>query len=219
MKHKAVIFDLDGTLLDTIEDLSDSMNAVLEAERLPTHETEAYKYFVGNGMNKLVELSLPKEYREDTIVRKYTSKMREEYLKRWNNKTRPYAGIPELLTELSERKIAMAVLSNKMDDFTKLIVSELLPHWEFKAVFGERPSVPRKPDPTAAIEISRSLGLWPKNFIFLGDSESDMKTAEASGMYGVGALWGFRKKDELLSSGARAVINEPLELLSFFSEK
>lgn len=215
MDYKAVIFDLDGTLLDTIEDLSDSMNAVLEIEGFPKHDVEKYKYFVGNGMSKLVELALPKDHREKAIIEKYTLQMREEYKKRWNNKTRPYKGIPELLNELSKMNISMAILSNKQDDFTKLIVAELLPNWKFKAVYGERKSIPRKPDPTAAIEISHSLGLMSKSIIFLGDSDTDMKTAENSGMYGVGALWGFRKKDELIASGAKSVIDSPLELLEF----
>jgi len=215
MQYKAIIFDLDGTLLDTIEDLSDSMNAVLEKKGFPTHSVEEYKYFVGEGIHKLVERALPANLRNETSIKEYANLMRQEYKRRWNNKTRPYEGIPELLGKLTEKGILMTVLSNKADDFTKVIISELLPHWKFEVVFGERPNVPRKPDPTAALEIAGMLGLQPKDFILLGDSESDMITAAAAGMYGIGALWGFRTEDELISSGAKAVIQHPLDLLNF----
>jgi len=215
MQYKAIIFDLDGTLLDTIEDLADSMNAVLEKKGFQTHSLEEYKYFVGNGMHKLVERALPASLRNEASVKEHASLMRQEYQKRWSNKTRPYEGIPELLGKLEEKGILMAVLSNKADDFTKAIIARLLPHWKFEVVFGERPNVPRKPDPSAALEIAGILGLQPKDFILLGDSESDMITATAAGMYGIGALWGFRTKDELLSSGAKAVIHHPLDLLNY----
>ncbi|HHW48090.1 MAG TPA: HAD family hydrolase [Clostridiaceae bacterium] len=215
MQYKAIIFDLDGTLLDTIEDLSDSMNAVLEKKGFPTHSVEEYKYFIGHGIHKLVERALPANFRNERSIKEHADLMRQEYKKRWNNKTRPYEGIPELLGKLEEKGILMAVLSNKADDFTKVIISELLPHWKFEVVFGERSNVPRKPDPSAALEIANILGVQPKNFIFLGDSESDMITATAAGMYGIGALWGFRTKEELLSSGAKAVIQHPLDLLNY----
>lgn len=213
MKYKAVIFDLDGTLLDTIEDLSNSMNSVLSRSGFPVHDTDTYKYFIGNGLINLVKLALPEEKRsQDTIIR-HLSELREEYSNRWYEKTHPYEGIPELLSSLREKNIKMSVLSNKADEFTQKIVSKFLPEWKFEVVYGERQSVPKKPDPTAAIEISNLLDTPPNNFLYLGDSGVDMITANSAGMYAVGALWGFRKRDELLENGAKALIVHPLELL------
>ncbi|HOJ10857.1 MAG TPA: HAD family hydrolase [Clostridiales bacterium] len=214
MKYKAVIFDLDGTLLDSIDDLADSMNAVLEDAGYPAHDIQSYKYFVGDGMEKLVFRSLPEEYRDTETVKKYAGKMKQEYEKRWNNKTRPYQGIPELLDALSSRDVHIAVLSNKPDNFTKLMIKELLPNWEFRAVYGDRNYIPRKPDPAGAIEIARTMGLQSREILYLGDTGTDMQTACSAGMYAVGALWGFRGKDELLANGAKALIEKPLDLLN-----
>lgn len=215
MRYKAVLFDLDGTLLDTIEDLSNSMNAVLNKSGFPAHDVEEYKYFIGTGLRNLVRKALPEEKRDEATIDLCLSAMREEYTKRWAEKTHPYEGIPGLLDELAGRNIKMAILSNKADEFTKLIVKKFLSKWIFEAVYGERPSMPRKPDPSAALEISELLGILPREFLYLGDSGTDMKTANAAGMYAVGALWGFRKEDELIANGAIAVIRKPIELLNF----
>jgi len=213
MKYKAVLFDLDGTLLDTIEDLANSMNAVLFKSGFPMHDLEEYKYFIGDGLRNLVRRALPAENRDDASVDSFVAAMSEEYSKRWAEKTRPYKGIPELLDELTRRNIRLSILSNKRDEFSKLIVAKFFPKWNFEVVFGERPSVPIKPDPSAAIEISALMGIAPKDFLYLGDSGVDMKTARAAGMYAVGALWGFRKKEELIAEGAMRVISTPLELI------
>jgi len=213
-QFKAVIFDLDGTLLDTIEDLADSMNAVLAEAGYPLHGIQSYKYFVGKGMKNLVYNALPPEHRNEETIKVFTQKMKEEYAKRWNVKTRPYDGIPELLDILEVKRIDKAVLSNKPDNFTKIIIKELLPKWKFAVVFGERDSIPRKPDPTGALEIAHILNLKPHEILYLGDTGTDMKTAVSAGMYAVGALWGFREKDELIANGAKVVIEHPLELLN-----
>lgn len=216
MNYKAVIFDLDGTLLDSLEDLADSMNAVLESAGYPVYDIESYKYFVGDGMEKLVSRTLPEKCRDIEIIKKYTEKMKDEYTKRWNIKTKPYDGITDLLDMLTEKSIHMTVLSNKPDNFTKLIVKELLPKWKFEAVYGQRKSMPRKPDPTAALEIAGILGLQPREILYLGDTGTDMQTASNAGMYAIGALWGFREKDELITNGAKTVIDKPLDLLQLF---
>jgi len=213
-QFKAVIFDLDGTLLDTIEDLADSMNAVLAEAGYPLHGIQSYKYFVGKGMKNLVYNALPPEHRNEETIKVFTQKMKEEYAKRWNVKTRPYDGIPELLDILEVKRIDKAVLSNKPDNFTKIIIKELLPKWKFAVVFGERDSIPRKPDPTGALEIAHILNLKPHEILYLGDTGTDMKTAVSAGMYAVGALWGFREKDELIANRAKVVIEHPLELLN-----
>jgi phosphoglycolate phosphatase len=213
MSFKAAMFDLDGTLVDTIEDLADSMNSVLERCGFPSHDLDAYKYFVGDGMINLVRRSLPEQAKTDETVMQCLAMMREEYAGRWKEKSRPYDGIPELLDRLSERGIKMAVLSNKPDDFTKVMVRELLSRWRFEAVLGERPSIPRKPDPISALEIAGQMRVSPGDFLYLGDTSTDMKTAGAAGMYAVGVLWGFRKADELLAGGARLLIERPTDLL------
>lgn len=218
MRFKAVIFDLDGTLLDTIGDLARSMNIVLEQFGFPGHDVEAYKTYVGDGLEMLVRRSMPETVREDGGLRsRCMQAMREEYHRRRKETTGPYPGIPELLAELAARQLKMAVLSNKPHAPTRLLVEELLPNWRFDAVVGESPETPRKPDPAGALAIARSLGLEPRHFVFVGDTGIDMKTANAAGMHPVGALWGFRAADELLAAGARNLIHDPLELLPLVS--
>lgn len=214
MKFKAVLFDLDGTLLDTIQDLADSMNSVLERSGFPTHCVDDYKNFVGDGMVELAKRVLPKDIHDEESVNRCVAEMRQEYSKRWTDKTKPYDGINELLNALTVKKVKLAVLSNKPHDFTKVVVAKFFSDRRFDAVYGERPSVPRKPDPSGAIEIAGILNIEPSEFLYLGDTNVDMKTASSAGMYAVGASWGFRKVDELMGSGARTIVNHPSEVLN-----
>lgn len=213
MKFKAILFDLDGTLLDTIEDLTDSMNMVLNRLGLPGHTVETCKRFVGDGVEMFALRALPETHRDDASVARCAADMREVYRKRWSLKTRPYDGIPDLLDGLTQHNLRMAVLSNKPDDSTKEMVAELLSKWRFDPVVGARSSVPKKPAPTGALEISRYLDLPPEKFLYLGDTGTDMKTARAAGMFAVGVLWGFRTADELATSGAEVLIKHPAEAL------
>ena len=212
MSFKAAIFDLDGTLLDTIRDLADSMNAVLQRLGFPTHPIEAHKVFVGDGLESYVRRSLP-EGTDDETVRRGMKMEQEEYGARWAVNTRPYDGVPEMLASLYEMGIPRAVLSNKPDAFTKLTVEKLLPDCRFDIVQGVLPDVPKKPDPTAATEIAGRLGARPEEVLFLGDSNTDMKTATAAGMYAVGAVWGFRTPEELNENGAKVLANHPSEVV------
>jgi phosphoglycolate phosphatase len=209
----AVMMDLDGTLLDTLQDLADSMNSTLRDFGFPVHELEEYRYFVGEGMENLVKRSLPDSARTDPLVSRCFEVMRRTYEHNWNVKTRPYPGIPELLDALTARGLKMAVLSNKPHDFTQKAVEGLLPAWRFEAVMGERPPTPRKPDPSSALEIANRLGIEPGRFLYLGDTAIDMKTANAAEMYAVGVLWGFRGAEELIAGGAKKLIAKPAELL------
>ncbi len=219
MRFKAVLFDLDGTLLDTIEDLSDAMNAVLISKGFPAHDVSAYRKFVGDGIVNLVKCSIPEQQRNDAaVVAECAESMSKIYAGRWNVKTRPYRGIPELLSRLSALDVKMAVLSNKPDDFVADMLAFFFKKTRFDAAFGKRPAFPLKPDPAAAIEISGLLGIPPEAFLYLGDTDTDMLTARAAGMYPVGALWGFRSEQELRESGARRLIRDPLELVPFFLE-
>jgi phosphoglycolate phosphatase len=219
MNYRAVLFDLDGTLLDTLEDLADSVNAALRSLDFPEHPREAYKYFVGDGMEVLVERALPEDHADSATRAECVARLRREYAQRWAVKTRPYAGIPELLDALTARGMAMGVLSNKPDEFTRLCVTRLLSRWEFSAVMGARRTLPRKPDPTGAREMARQMCLAPATFVYLGDTSTDMQTAIAAGMFPVGALWGFRTAEELRASGARSLLEKPLDLLDLLGSK
>jgi phosphoglycolate phosphatase len=213
MAYRSVIFDLDGTLLDTLGDIASSANRVLARFGFPQHEVEAYKYFVGDGMEALAVRILPSSHRDTTTVAKVVACIDGEYSQHWADTTRPYEGIPEMLRVLTDHGIKMAVLSNKSDDSAKLTTSKLLPHWQFEVVLGVRPSVPRKPNPVAALEIAERLHILPRDFLYLGDADTDMKTAKAAGMCPIGVLWGFRTADELIASGANALIPNPTDLL------
>lgn len=213
MRFKAIIFDLDGTLLDTLEDLSSAANRVLERNGFPTHDMDAYRYMVGDGAVVLMRRALPEERRNDVTIQGCVEGFRTEYERGWKTKTRPYDGVAEMLDALTAHGMKMAVLSNKPDDFTRWCVAEYLSQWTFDLVLGQRDSVPLKPDPSGAMEISRSLNIPPSQFVYLGDTAIDMKTAVAAGMYPVGALWGFRSGQELLENGARLLIKRPPELL------
>lgn len=215
MNYKAIIFDLDGTLLNTIEDLTDSMNQALSRLGFSGHDQEAYKYFIGDGIDVLASRALPLDSRNPKMVAQCVVAMREEYALRWDKKTRPYPGIPELLDTLSQKGLPISILSNKPDDSTRMVVSTLLPKWSFQIILGSRPSVPKKPDPTAALEIAKIMDLVPDQFVYLGDTGTDMKTAVDAGMFPVGALWGFRTAQELMAHGAKALIEKPLDLLQY----
>ena len=213
-KFRGVIFDLDGTLLDTLDDLADAMNSVLQKHGFPIHAVASYKLFIGHGLRNLVKNALPDTNRDDTTIDKCLEEMKKTYSQHWANKTHIYEGIGELLDELSRMNIKLGVLSNKADNFTKLMVKHFLGKWHFEAVYGEREGMPRKPDPQGAIEISNIMRINPNEIIYVGDSGSDMLTAANAGMFGVGVLWGFRDKQELIENGAKATISHPLEIIA-----
>ncbi|HXK70212.1 MAG TPA: HAD family hydrolase [Caldisericia bacterium] len=215
-KFKAVVFDLDGTLLNTLTDLANSMNSVIVRFGFSPHPVSDYKYLAGGGVEELVIKALPDDVKDENLIKKLVNELLREYEKHCFDTTHPYDNIPELLDKLMEKGIRMAVFSNKQDKFTKIMVSKLLPKAKFEVVLGARDNVPKKPDPTSVFEIANTMKLSTEEFIYLGDSGIDMKTALAAGMYPVGALWGFRTKEELLEAGAKALIQDPLELLNFF---
>jgi len=213
MSYRAVLFDLDGTLLDTIGDLADSTNAALRRMGHPEQPVERYRYFVGLGVAHLVQSALPEGHRSEEEVARGIRLLGEEYGARCTANTRPYPGVPELLDALVAHDIRLAILSNKPEHYTRLIVEKLLSRWPFAPVVGAREEVPNKPDPAGALEIARELGLPPAAFLYLGASGIDMETAVAAGMFAVGALWGFREAEELKGTGAQALIARPEELL------
>lgn len=215
---EAVIFDLDGTLLDTLEDLADSANRALERAGLPVHPVDAYRYFVGDGLENLVRRTLPPHLQTNQMVERLLPEVRREYAARWANKTRPYPGIPSVLRKLTEREFPIAILSNKPDEATHKAVNHFFPGVTFKRVIGARPNVPKKPHPASALEIAQAMDLPPASIVYVGDTNTDMRTAVAAGMYPVGVLWGFRTAEELLEHGAREVVKTPGDLLRLILE-
>jgi phosphoglycolate phosphatase len=213
MNFKAVIFDLDGTLLNTLEDLADATNMALRNLGYREHDLQAYKYFVGNGIEPLVKRALPESQRNEENLQRCVELMKSEYARRWTNKSRPYPGIPELLEGFTTSGYQLNILSNKADEAIQPIVAALLSRWHFNTVLGATAATPKKPDPTAALSIAEQCGIPPRQTLFLGDTAIDMQTARACGMYGIGVLWGFRPAEELIAGGARMLINEPQDLL------
>jgi len=210
--YQAILFDLDGTLLATLQDLADSMNAVLIELGHRPHPVEAYRYFVGEGRVTMVRRALPDQADERLVIR-CVEAVTAEYARRWDRTTRPYDGIPELLTTLSRREIPMAVLSNKPHEFVELCVSRLLGPWSFRVVQGVADGVPHKPDPTGALSVASRMGASPQRVLYVGDTGTDMQTAVAAGMYPAGALWGFRTGEELTENGAEVLLERPAGLL------
>jgi len=214
MSIKAVLFDLDGTLLDTLKDIGNAVNRVMAGKGFPTHELDIYRYFVGDGSAMLINRALPEEKRNDDVIRTCLKGFLEDYGRNWNVNTKPYEGIPEMLDALSDRGLKMAILSNKPHEFTKQCATELLSNWKFDEVIGQRNGIPPKPDPAGALEVAKRLHIPPVDFLYMGDSGVDMKTAVASGMFPVGALWGFRSMGELKDNGSLALVESPSEILS-----
>jgi phosphoglycolate phosphatase len=216
MVNKAVLFDLDGTLLDTIEDIAYAANRVLAWRGLPIRPMDAYRAAVGNGARQLMERVLPEINRDPGTIEKCFAAFLKEYGEHWNVNTRPYPGVPEMLDALQARGLKMAVLSNKPADFTRKCVYGMLSKWKFDPVIGAEGGVPAKPDPAGALDIAKRLGIPPEGFVYLGDSGVDMKTANAAGMFAVGALWGFRSREELTREGAKILLERPQDIIHLF---
>jgi phosphoglycolate phosphatase len=212
----AAIFDLDGTLLDTIEDITEASNRIYGRHGLSPFSLAEMKSLVGEGAHELVRKAfasrgrpLPSADEMTAIIKDY----RAEYERVWRARSRPYPGVPELLAELARRGIRTAVLSNKDQTFTAAMTGELLPGHRFDIVRGARPGTPLKPDPAPALAIAAELGVLPAACAFAGDTAIDMRTARAAGMFAVGALWGFRTAEELVEGGADVLVALPLEML------
>jgi phosphoglycolate phosphatase len=217
MEHdiRAVIFDLDGTLLDTMADLALAANRALARFGYPGHPPEAYKRFAGSGVAALMDRALPPGEAGrlgEAGLRPILEAMRDEYRDHAAEATRPYPGIPELLAVVRERAIPSGVLSNKPHAATVAVIRHFFGGHPFAAVQGQTPGVPLKPDPTSALAMAGAFNLAPARILYLGDSDVDMITAKSAGMYAVGAAWGFRGADELRAGGADVVCAAPLDV-------
>ena len=210
---KAIIFDLDGTLLNTLTSISHSFNRALLKMGLPTHTHQEYRYFIGDGVYKCAERCLPAENRNDASIDQLAELERQDYAQNWQEGTEPYRGIPDLLEAAEKRGYQLAVLSNKDDAFAQHLVRNFFPDTNWAIVVGHSKEVPYKPDPTGAVLIAKQLRLEPQELAIVGDTSIDIRTARACNMFCVGVLWGFRGFAELEDAGANRIIERPEQLL------
>ncbi len=216
VKFLAVIFDLDGTLADTLEDLANATNWALEQLGLPTHGIEEYRYLVGSGRTELCRRAIPAE-RQD-LLDQTIQLMTQYYADHCFDTTRLYPGIADAVKSLSARGLKIAVLSNKPHDFVGVTINRLFGDFKFDILQGDADHLPRKPDPTGALQIARKLQVDPNRIAYVGDTCIDMETANRAGMYAIGVLWGFRDRKELEESGARIVVQTAQELYQAIAE-
>ncbi|UJR86733.1 HAD family hydrolase [Sandaracinus amylolyticus] len=214
----AVIFDLDGTLIDSLADIAASLNHALAESGLPTHTIDEVRGLVGYGASELVRGALPPEHR-DALSTDVLARYRARYRSHLIVETRPYDGIVEVLEALEARGIAKAVLTNKPHSASVEIVERLFPRFRFDVVLGQKDGIPHKPDPAGALEIASTLGLSPASMMIVGDGDTDMRTARSAGMLAVGCLWGFRDRAELEGAGAQHLIAHPRELLPIIDSR
>jgi phosphoglycolate phosphatase len=214
MNHSSIIFDLDGTLLDTLYDIAETANAVLARHGFPIHVKHEYKHFVGDGLSVLMKRITPAGVNE-TIISSCCQLFMQLYAASWMKTCRPYDGIEDMLAAIKQKGLSMAVLSNKPHAFTKLFVERFFPHATFTCVYGQREGIAKKPDPVAALEIVKKQGGNPGMMFFVGDTPIDIQTGKASGMKTVAVTWGFRSIHELQKENPDIIINSPMELLQY----
>ena len=216
---KTIIFDLDGTLIDSLEDIAVCMNQVLKELNLPIHEMNNYKYFVGGGISILVDNSLNALNKEitDELKEKVTQRFKEIYDQKLHLKTKAYDGIYELLDELVTLDCNIGILSNKPHEFTVQYANSLFSKYNIKEVHGQKSDVPKKPDPIAAITIANSFNIPCEEIYFVCDTMVDMQTAVNANMIGIGVLWGFRDEKELMENGADFIVKHPLDILDIIN--
>lgn len=214
MIYRAAIFDMDGTLVNTLEDLADSVNEMLTHYNFPQRTLDEVRKFVGNGAKKLIERALPSEKSADeNFVLEALKYYDGCYARHVLNKTKPYDGIMEFLTALQEKKIPLGICTNKQNFAAQIIAEKILIPIKFSKVIGDEKGKPRKPDPTRALEIAKSFGVQPAEVAYFGDTAVDVNTAKNAGFFSVGVTWGFRPENELQESGAEMIVHNPGEIL------
>jgi len=211
MDFKAVLFDLDGTLVNTLDDLADSVNQALDRMSLPRHPVDSFRLKVGDGARTMIARSLPADRQDllDTVLQMQQAYYAEHLI----DKSRPYPGIERMLGDLRARGLRLAVLSNKPDHLTRLVVERLFHRSAFDQVVGHRDGTALKPDPAAALAVAERFGLPAGQVAYVGDTAVDMRTATAAGMFAVGVTWGFRDRDELRRNGSSVIIDHPNQLI------
>lgn len=217
MKRLA-IFDLDGTLLDTIADLAGATNYALKECGFPTHDTDAYRFFVGNGINKLFERALPETERNEHNIQKVRSLFVPYYNVHNADLSKPYPGIEHVLSTLQQKGMLLAVASNKYQEATYKLIKQYFPAHEFAEIFGQREGIPAKPDPHVIFEIIEKTGTNKEEVVYLGDSCVDMQTGINAGVTTIGVSWGFRPRTELESYHPDFIADRTEDILSFLLE-
>lgn len=212
MMYEAIIFDLDGTLLNSLADIAAASNRALREQQLPGHMVEAYRMFVGSGVRELMKRALPAEQRTEALISDLETRFREIYSESWDIKTAPYPGVMDMIEELAEKGVPMAVCSNKPHDFTLRCVERYFPETPFQVVHGKKETIPAKPNPISALIIAEELHIDPSQTMFVGDSGVDMETALRAGMFPAGVAWGFRGETELREAGAEIIIEHPRQI-------
>lgn len=211
---KAFLFDLDGTLIDSLADLAAAVNRMLVEHGYPERELEVFPRYIGDGVRQLVERALPEQARSKENIEACLRDYQRHYAEGWHDKTVVYAGIQELLTELKARGFKVGCISNKPHRFTTLCCDHFFPAGTFDVVLGQRDEVPRKPDPAGALEAAALMGVDVTECAYVGDSGIDMSFARNSGMTGIGVSWGFRSVEELRENGAALIVDHPVEILA-----
>ena len=214
---KALIFDLDGTIADTIPAITEGINLTMEKMGFPTHTEREVRTYINFGPRHLISEALPKTVREASpeIIDEALDIYNEMYAKTYIHTDRTYDGIPEILTKLS-KKYKIAVLSNKQDEYVKLLAKQLIPDGVCLAAYGSLEGIPAKPEPTLALKLANELGVKPCECVLIGDSQVDIKTANAAGFEMISVSWGYVMKEKLYDNGAKTVIDSPCQLLDIF---
>jgi phosphoglycolate phosphatase len=209
---KAALFDLDGTLMDSTADIAWCANELLRRHHFPTHPLSSFSTFIGDGVVNLVKRILPPHARTDETVTPLVAQYKELYANHWAVDSYVYDGIPDMLAALHARGLKLAVLSNKPHEFTLQCVRHFLPNTPFEIILGAGGGFPNKPNPAAALHIANQLSLPPQDFLYLGDTDTDMQTASRAAMFPIGVLWGLRTRAELEANGAKAIVAHPREV-------
>ncbi len=216
--QKGLIFDLDGTLVDSLQGIAASLNHALAEAGLPTHPMNAVRGFIGNGARILMTRAAPKDA-DDALLERLENSFKADYDVTWPGGTFPYDGINELLEALQTKGIPLAVLSNKPHQFTSTIVAQVFPSIDFKVVLGQLPDIPHKPDPAGALEIANLFGLLPGECTVIGDSTMDLETARNAGMAAIAVTWGFHDREQLIAAGAISLADSPAAVLAMLDQE
>lgn len=212
---KLVIFDLDGTLINSIKDLGVATNYALKVNGFPEHHIDSYPMMVGNGVAKLIERALPEDCRNQQTIEKVRIDFKQYYDNHNTVYTRPYEGMGELLESLTEKGIKIAVASNKYETAVKEIVRQLFPNINFSKISGQLEGIPVKPDPSIVFSILSETEATKIETLYVGDSGVDMETANRAGVESIGVTWGFRSREELVAKNANHIVNKPIDILNF----